>query len=177
MNKLLLWLAFMLSAAVFVFCVTLLMNGYLLGYIVTAASLVPLFWSALKQRRINTRGNVIAVSQDPPDHAAVAAKIDEIEAEMRRIGMWQEQPLRPEQYAFRQAFGMDTMAFDQWLQFVFIPRVREIVAARGAFPPHSEVAAQAVREFDAHPLDTDRLHALLHEFDRLFGPPRFMGYP
>ena len=70
---------------------------------------------------------------------------------------------------------MDTMAFEQWLQFVFFPRVREMVAARGAFPPYSQVAAQAVREFDTHPLDTTRLHTLLHEFDRLFGPPRFWG--
>ena len=119
----------------------------------------------------------MTVSQNPPEYATVAAKLDEIEAEMKRIGMWQEQPPRPEQFSFTQAFAMDTMAFDQWLQFVFIPRVREIVATRGAFPPFSEVAAQAVREFDTHPLDTSRLHTLLHEFDRLFGPHRFQTRP
>lgn len=173
MNRLLLRLVFWLSAAAFVLGLAWLSGGNTLGYALAAPGLALLLWAALKLRRINLRGNVMNVSQNPPGHSAVAAKLDEIEAEMRRIGMWQEQPLRPEQYSFTRAFGGDTMAFDQWLQFIFIPRVREIVAARGAFPPYSEVAAQAAREFDTHPLDTARLQTLLYEFDRLFGPPRF----
>jgi uncharacterized protein YqcC (DUF446 family) len=172
MNKLLLRLAFFLGATLFVLGLVRLPGGPL-DYVVTAAGLALLFCSALKHRRISVRGNVMNVSYQPPDYDTVAAKIGEIEAEMRRIGMWQDGPLAPEQYGFRQAFGMDTMAFEQWLQFVLVPRVREIIAARGRFPPHSEVAAQAVREFDAHPLDTSRLQTILSEFDRLFGPPRF----
>ena len=173
MNKLLLWLIFFISAAAFVLGLVWLADGDPLGYAVTAAVLGLLFWSASKLRRSNLRGNAVTVSPKAPDYAAVAAKLDEIEAEMRRIGMWQGQELRPEQYDFRQAFGMDAMAFDQWLQFILIPRAREIIAARGSFPPFSEVSAQAAREFDTHPLDTSRLQTLLHEFDRLFGPPRF----
>ena len=175
MNKLLLWLVFLLCAAAFVLGVVWLVDGDLPGYALAPISLAALLWAAFRLRRINLRGAAPAVSHAPPSHEAVAAKLDEIEAEMKRIGMWQEQPPRPEQFSFTQAFAMDTMAFEQWLQFVFVPRVREIVATRGAFPPHSQVAVQAVREFDAHPLDTSRLHTLLHEFDRLFGPPRFFG--
>ena len=36
---------------------------------------------------------------------------DQIEAEMHRIGLWQTEPLRPEQLDFTQAFAMDTMTF------------------------------------------------------------------
>ena len=46
---------------------------------------------------------------------------------------------------------MDTMALSQWLQLIFLDRVRSIVAERGQFPPQSQVAAQAVREFDTVP--------------------------
>ena len=91
---------------------------------------------------------------------------DEIEGEMRSIGMWQDQPLRPEQLNFKQAFGMDTMTFTQWLQFVFLRRVREAVAVND-FPSSSSVGAQAVREFSGNP-DADRLITLLSEFDELF---------
>lgn len=91
---------------------------------------------------------------------------DEIEAEMRRIGMWQEAPLRPEQLRFTQAFAMDTMTFSQWLQFVFLPRLREAIATN-IFPASSSVAAQAVREFDGYP-NADGLLTLLAEFDGLF---------
>lgn len=96
----------------------------------------------------------------------VARSADEIEGEMRSIGMWQDQPLRPEQMNFKQAFGMDTMTFTQWLQFVFLPRVRETVATN-SFPRSSSVGAQAVREFDGYP-EADRLITLLSEFDALF---------
>lgn len=85
---------------------------------------------------------------------------------MRRIGLWQETSLRPEQLNFKQAFAMDTMAFSQWLQFIFLPRLREAIAAN-KFPRGSSVGVQAVREFDTVP-DTDRLVTLLSEFDELF---------
>ena len=110
----------------------------------------------------------------PPASEAVAAKLDDIEAALKRMGAWQSEPLPPERYEFRQPFGMDTMAFEQWLQFVLIPRVRSIIETRGEFPPHSEVGAHAVREFDGRP-EADTLCAILIEFDRLFGPVRFKG--
>jgi uncharacterized protein YqcC (DUF446 family) len=96
----------------------------------------------------------------------VTRYVDQIEAEMRRIGMWQESPLRPEQLRFKQAFAMDTMAFSQWLQFIFLQRVREAIAANN-FPSESNVGAQAVREFDGAP-NAGHLVTLLSEFDSLF---------
>lgn len=104
----------------------------------------------------------------PPAYEVVAAKIDAIEAEMKRIGYWQETPLAPEQYDFHAAFASDTMVFPQWLQFILIPRVRAIIAERGAFPAASQVGAYAVREFDTYGPDVDRLTTLLIEFDQLF---------
>jgi len=85
---------------------------------------------------------------------------------MRKIGFWQSKPLRPEQLDFTQAFAMDTMSYAQWLQFIFLPRVRE-AAASNQFPSGSSVGAQAVREFDGDP-DAGRLVTLLSEFDALF---------
>src|SRR2546423_9587864 len=107
-----------------------------------------------------------------PDRQVVAEKIAEIEREMRRVGLWQTEPLREEQYDFRQAFGMDTMAFTQWLQFIFIPRVQQIINSGGEFPAKSEVGAQAFREFVAWPaygdFETEKLLEMLNEFDALF---------
>jgi uncharacterized protein YqcC (DUF446 family) len=94
-------------------------------------------------------------------------KIAAIETEMKRIGFWQAEPLGPAQYNFQRAFAMDTMAFSQWLQFIFIPRVNEIIASEGQFPEQSMVGAQAVREFDSYPEASDLIR-LLSEFDALF---------
>src|SRR5947207_13334153 len=113
------------------------------------------------------RGRLAAMQ---PSHELVAEKIAGIEAEMRRIGMWRSEPMPQERIASAGAFGQGSMAFEQWLQFVFIPRVDQIVAARGAFPSKSQVADQAFREWrmwgDAP--DVDPLLELLREFDGLF---------
>jgi uncharacterized protein YqcC (DUF446 family) len=96
----------------------------------------------------------------------VREKIAEIENEMKRIGYWQSDLSQPEQYGFRSAFAMDTMAFSQWLQFIFIPRVKNMLEVGEKFPPDSQNGAQAVREFDGD----DRaqgLVALLSEFDEI----------
>jgi hypothetical protein len=74
----------------------------------------------------------------PPDLVSVRGTIAAIEGEMKRIGFWQTEPLRPEQYEFTAAFAMDTMAF----------------------------SAQAVREFDGQ-WEASHLVTLLGEFDAL----------
>ena len=105
-----------------------------------------------------------------PDSTRIANArkiIAEIEAEMKRTGYWSTQPLPAEAYDFRQAFAMDTMAFPQWLQFVFIPRVRQIIDEQGAFPSQSMVGTQAIREFDGD-VNAEQLVSLLNDFDRLF---------
>ena len=103
-----------------------------------------------------------------PDHyVRVAIALAEIEAEMKAIGFWNSAPLPEAAYHFQQAFAMDTMAFSQWLQFIFIPRVRQIVEQKGEFPSSSMVGVQAVREFDGD-ANASRLVSLLARFDTLF---------
>jgi uncharacterized protein YqcC (DUF446 family) len=101
-----------------------------------------------------------------PDQKTVLAKLEQIQAEMLRGGMWQENPLEPEQYDFRAAFAGDTMTFSQWLQFIFIPNVRS-AAASGKFPASSQVGVQALRELDGMD-EASGLMTLLSEFDALF---------
>ena len=62
---------------------------------------------------------------------------------------------------------MDTMAFNQWLQFVFIPRVKSMIETGEKLPSDSYIGAQAVREFDGDD-NAQGLITLLSEFDALF---------
>lgn len=93
-----------------------------------------------------------------------ASYADRIEAELRRIGTWQEQPPPPEAFESRVAFFGDTMAFHQWLQFVLLERIRSTVAEQGNFPQRSQVGVYATRELDGDP-DGGALISLLNEFD------------
>jgi uncharacterized protein YqcC (DUF446 family) len=100
----------------------------------------------------------------------VAIKLDEIEQEMKRIGMWQSTPLPPDAMDFERPFAGDTMAFEQWLQFVFIARVRHIIDTKGKFPGSSQVADQAFKEWKmwGDKENTDTLIEDLRSFDALF---------
>jgi uncharacterized protein YqcC (DUF446 family) len=94
-------------------------------------------------------------------------KIDAIEGELKRLGRWEQTAPPPEAFEHMGAFGSHTMAFEQWLEFVLIPRVRAIITAQGSFPSSSQVSVYAIREWDGVP-DVDRLLTLLREFDDLF---------
>ena len=96
--------------------------------------------------------------------AALARQLDAIEAELRHIGWWQLAPLPPEKLQFTQAFGADTMAFSQWLQFVFLPNARQAVDGKRPLPRRSMVGAQAVREFDGVE-EAEQLCSLLSSLD------------
>ena len=98
------------------------------------------------------------------DYEEARERIDAIEAEMKRIGMWRPDPLPPEAYAFKEAFAMDTMPFVHWLQFIFIPRVRDIIETQGTWPRGSQVGTQALREFDGF-WEANDLVSLLNSFD------------
>lgn len=98
-----------------------------------------------------------------PQHQPIAQKLDEIEAELKRIGYWQEEALPPEAYNITQAFGMDTMTAEQWLQFILIPRARKILGGEGQFPESSATGAFALRSFPG----LNSLINLLYDFDEL----------
>lgn len=91
-------------------------------------------------------------------------KADEIETELKRIGLWSSDPLPESAYTYRGAFAMDTMSFEQWLQFILLPTLREIAAEDGRFPKATGFGQRAIIEFDG--LDHgDRLIALLGELE------------
>ncbi len=92
--------------------------------------------------------------------------IDAVEAEMKYVGIWNAN--RPPESAFRynKAFASDTMAFEQWLQFVFIPIVREKIKTNGLWPDESEVGVYAVKNLEEGV--SDKLRNLLNDFDELF---------
>ena len=56
------------------------------------------------------------------------------------------------------------MTFYQWLQFVLLARVRDVIVERGQFPRQSQVGAYAVRELDGCDVASGLINTL-SEFD------------
>jgi uncharacterized protein YqcC (DUF446 family) len=99
-------------------------------------------------------------------YQSASGKADEIEAELKRLNRWSQNPLPAEAFEDMGAFGSNTMSFENWLQFVLIPRIHEIVEEKGDFPAGSHLAPYAIRYFDGD-YDADPLHELLYQLDQL----------
>ena len=94
-----------------------------------------------------------------------------LEKELRRLGLWQASPPSPEALASQMPFCFDTLAFTEWLQWVFIPRTRAVIDHGGPLPEHSGIAPLAEEVFKEMSEDTEALYTLLCRFDRLIEGP------
>lgn len=103
-------------------------------------------------------------------HTQVESLLIDLECELRRLHHWQSEPLGEEALQSREPFGVDTMSLAQWLQFVFVPRVRAINAAGERLPGNCAVAPIAQQYFS---LAADReLVRLIGSLDELLNSRR-----
>ena len=99
------------------------------------------------------------------DYEKASALAAAIEAELKRLNRWSE-PLPETAFENMGAFGQNTMAFEQWIQFVLLDRLQTIIREQDEFPKGSSLAAYAARNFDGDP-HSDVLYDLLNQLDNL----------
>ena len=104
------------------------------------------------------------------DPARVRARLDAVIAAMKLGGAWDVARPDPEAFVDMGAFGTRTMAFEQWLRWVFVPNVETCIAQDGPWPDESNVGVHAVRETDGND-DLAGVVTALHGFDDLFRTP------
>jgi uncharacterized protein YqcC (DUF446 family) len=90
-----------------------------------------------------------------------------LEAEMRRIGLWES--AAPPAAALRSTapFCYDTLAFEQWLQWVLLPRMKELLENDGYWPARCDIFPLAEQAFAEQETDTDVLLLLIRRLDEL----------
>lgn len=89
-----------------------------------------------------------------------------IEAEMRRISLWEQERPSEEALASLVPFCHDTLAFHQWLQWVFLPKMKTVLETEEDFPASSDITPLAEYSFAQLPHDTDKLLELIKQFDQ-----------
>lgn len=95
--------------------------------------------------------------------------LDALEREMRRLGFWENRAPSPSAFASCTPFFADTMAFHEWLQWVFIARFRELIEGGHELPEYCDVAPMAEEALSADPLEAAPVIHLLADFDAYFG--------
>ena len=89
-----------------------------------------------------------------------------IERQLRQLGLWAQQAPSAEALASQQPFCVDSLAFEEWLQWIFLPRLKSMLEANAPLPTASGIAAMAEQVFVGRALEVKGLIAALEEFDR-----------
>lgn len=108
-----------------------------------------------------------------PDHISrVADSLIQIEIELRQLGAWESEPPPPEALQSTQPFAVDRLAFTQWLQFVFIRRMKVLIEQGQPLPQVSGMAPMAEEHFRPREESGHSLINELAEMDRLLSGER-----
>jgi len=89
-----------------------------------------------------------------------------IRTEMEELKLWQSSPPPAEALASTQPFCVDTLHFTEWLQWLLIPRLQEMIRQEVPLPQSSQIHPMAEEVFKQMEQDTDRLLELIGHLDK-----------
>jgi len=95
----------------------------------------------------------------------VAELLIDIESELRKLGLWSQIPPTEQALTSDQPFCVDTLTLSQWLQFIFLPTLYQLMESNEALPQRCGVAPMAEEYFRGSQLATDALIKALHQLD------------
>jgi uncharacterized protein YqcC (DUF446 family) len=100
-------------------------------------------------------------------HKEVETLILKLEQSLREAMLWSSFAPSVEALQSKLPFALDTMSFEQWLQFVFIPKMSEIVNTQGILPENMHLMPMAEQCFGA--ADNQSAHMqVIKQIDLIF---------
>ncbi|MDF0730861.1 YqcC family protein [Pseudomonas entomophila] len=93
-----------------------------------------------------------------------------IERELRLQGWWDAEAPSAEALASVVPFAVDSLRFEQWLQWIFLPRMTVILEQGRPLPDASGILVMAETVFVDRPEQSRELRRLLAAFDQLISP-------
>lgn len=76
-------------------------------------------------------------------HAALAAELQALQAEMVSLELWELERPSEAALASNEPFCIDTLNFSQWLQFIFVEKMHAIIDQGAPLPSQSDIAPLA----------------------------------
>ncbi|BFU59705.1 MULTISPECIES: YqcC family protein [Rodentibacter] len=77
--------------------------------------------------------------------------LEQLRQTMQRLNLWQAMPPAQEAFLSQEPFSLDTMAPEEWLQWVFIPRMQALLESGAPLPNQIAISPyieEALKEFD-----------------------------
>ena len=98
---------------------------------------------------------------------AIAAQLIDLEAALRQLDLWSDAPPSPQALISEQPFAMDSLEFEEWLQFIFLPTIYDVLESGRALPERCAIAPMAEETLGKKALPTESLISTLRELDQL----------
>jgi uncharacterized protein YqcC (DUF446 family) len=96
----------------------------------------------------------------------VSVLLLKIRTEMEELELWQSSPPSAQALASTQPFCVDTLHFTEWLQWLLIPRLQEMIRQEVSLPHSSQIHPMAEEVFKQVQADTDHLLELIEQLDK-----------
>lgn len=90
-----------------------------------------------------------------------------LEQALRAQGQWQPAPPPQQALASQLPFCYDTLEFNQWLQWVFLPRLNTLVEANAALPSESAILEYAEEVYQGEKYNTAEILLAIKLFDEI----------
>ena len=76
-------------------------------------------------------------------YTLLASLLIDIECELRRANLWSASLPSADALASVEPFCVDTLDFQQWLQFILLPRMNALISAKAPLPDKCDITAMA----------------------------------
>ncbi|TLU67547.1 YqcC family protein [Thalassotalea litorea] len=106
----------------------------------------------------------------------LANLLSRLQNELQALSLWQQNALNPELLLSTQPFCVDTLTFEQWLQFVFIPKISQMLAENQPLPNQISLCPMAEESFKRYGDDISVLINLIADIDELLSGQRQQTY-
>ncbi len=108
-------------------------------------------------------------------NTTLAQQLSAIESELRRLGLWRENAPSDAALSSTVPFCIDTLSLAQWLQWILIPRIREVLRRGQPLPGNSNIHAIAEESFKEFGQESARLLMLIATLDQTLSEARPRG--
>ena len=93
--------------------------------------------------------------------------LKELELTLQRLSLWQDEAPSDESLASTQPFALDTLEFHQWLQFIFLERMRFMIAAGHPLPTTVAIYPMATEVYKQRTAECHGLLAAIAQLDEV----------
>ena len=92
--------------------------------------------------------------------------LNELQTELKLAGLWSDTEPSKAPLSSIQPFGLDTLTFYEWLQFVLVKKLRLICDQRESLPDSSDVTIMAEEIFKSDEITAPAVIRILSIIDR-----------